>query len=45
MAVLNIPILRWGQPYTSLETDDVKHFLTGETLAKVGQANTGLVEP
>ena len=45
MAVLNIPILRWGQPYTSLETDDVKHFLTGETLAKVSQANTGLVEP
>ena len=43
MAVLNIPILRWGQPYTSLETDDVKHFLTGETLAKVGQANTGLL--
>jgi len=43
MAVLNIPILRWGQPYTSLQTDDVKHFLTGETLAKVGQANTGLL--
>ncbi|MBM3804149.1 MAG: aldehyde dehydrogenase [Acidimicrobiia bacterium] len=43
MAVLNIPILRWGQPYTSLETDAVKHFLTGETLAKVSQANTGLL--
>src|SRR5499426_1851460 len=43
MAVLNIPILRWGQQYTSLETDNVKHFLTGETLAKVGQANTGLL--
>jgi hypothetical protein len=43
MAVLNIPILRWGQPYTSLESDDVKHFLTGETLAKVSQANTGLL--
>ena len=43
MAVLNIPILRWGQPYTSLETDDVKHFLTGEALAKVSQANTGLL--
>jgi len=43
MAVLSIPILRWGQPYTSLETDEVKHFLTGETLAKVSQANTGLL--
>ena len=43
MPVLNIPILRWGQPYTSLETDDVVHFVTGETLARVSQANTGLL--
>lgn len=43
MAVLNIPILRWGQPYTSLETEDVVHFITGEKLARVSQANTGLL--
>ncbi len=43
MAALNIPILRWGQPYTSLETDNVVHFVTGETLARVSQANTGLL--
>ncbi|HXU36719.1 MAG TPA: aldehyde dehydrogenase family protein [Blastocatellia bacterium] len=43
MPVLNIPILRWGQPYTSLETEDVVHFITGETLARVSQANTGLL--
>ena len=43
MAMLNIPILRWGQPYTSLETEDVVHFITGETLARVSQANTGLL--
>ncbi|MCI0623986.1 MAG: aldehyde dehydrogenase family protein [Acidobacteria bacterium] len=43
MAVLNIPTLRWGQPYTSLETDNVGHFITGETLARVSQANTGLL--
>ena len=41
--MLNLPILRWGQPYTSLEQDTVKHFITGETLAKVSQANTGLL--
>ena len=41
--MLNLPILRWGQPYTSLETDTVAHFITGETLAKVSQANTGLL--
>ena len=43
MAVLNIPVLRWGKPYTSLETEDVVHFITGETLARVSQANTGLL--
>src|SRR5436305_7487930 len=41
--MLNLPILRWGQPYTSLEQDSVIHFLTGETLAKVSQANAGLL--
>src|SRR5437870_3253595 len=43
MAILNIPILRWGKPYTSLDTEDVVHFITGETLARVSQANTGLL--
>jgi len=43
MSILNIPISRWGQPYTSLDTDDVVHFITGETLARVSQANTGLL--
>ena len=42
--MLNIPVLRWGQPYESLDTDEVKHFLTGETIAKVGQANGGLLQ-
>lgn len=42
--MLNIPVLRWGKPYESLEVDEVKHFLTGETIAKVGQANGGLLQ-
>ena len=41
--MVNIPVLRWGQPYTSLELDNVIHFVTGETLAKVSQANPGLL--
>src|SRR5437879_4085040 len=41
--MLNLPILRWGKPYTSLDLDHVRHFLTGETLARVSQANTGLL--
>ena len=41
--MVKIPILRWGQPYESLEFDKVVHFVTGETLAQVGQANPGLL--
>jgi acyl-CoA reductase-like NAD-dependent aldehyde dehydrogenase len=41
--MINIPILRWGNPYTSLEQDSVVHFMSGETLAKVSQANPGLL--
>src|SRR5215510_7147536 len=41
--MVKIPVLRWGQPYESLELDNVVHFGTGETLAKVGQANPGLL--
>src|SRR5258707_13933929 len=41
--MVNIPILRWGKPYTSMESDSVVHFITGETLAKVSQANPGLL--
>jgi acyl-CoA reductase-like NAD-dependent aldehyde dehydrogenase len=42
--VLNIPILRWGKPYDSLEVDQVVHFMTGEPIAKVSQANAGLLQ-
>jgi acyl-CoA reductase-like NAD-dependent aldehyde dehydrogenase len=42
--VLKIPALRWGKPYESLETDTVTHFITGEPIAQVSQANGGLVE-
>ena len=41
--MVKIPILRWGQPYESLEFDQVVHSVTGEVLAKVSQANPGLL--
>lgn len=41
--MLEIPILRWGQPYDSLEREQVVDFLTGEALASVSQANAGIV--
>lgn len=42
--MLKIPVLRWGKPYQSLETDKVVHFITGEPMAEVGQANGGLLQ-
>ncbi|MBI4476521.1 MAG: aldehyde dehydrogenase family protein [Acidobacteria bacterium] len=42
--MIQIPVLRWGQPYTSMDTDEVVHFATGELLAKVSRANPGLVQ-
>jgi acyl-CoA reductase-like NAD-dependent aldehyde dehydrogenase len=44
LLVLDIPVLRFGQPYDSLEKDEVKHFLTGEPIAKVSQANGGIIQ-
>jgi acyl-CoA reductase-like NAD-dependent aldehyde dehydrogenase len=42
--VINIPVLRWGQPYTSIDSDEVVHFATGEPIARVSRANPGLVQ-
>jgi len=41
--VIHFPILRWGQEYKSLEVAKVEHFLTGEPVAEVSQANPGIV--
>jgi acyl-CoA reductase-like NAD-dependent aldehyde dehydrogenase len=42
--MLHIPVLRWGEPYKSLDVDKVVHFVTGGPLAEVSRANGGLVE-
>src|SRR5215510_2463982 len=42
--MIHLPVLRWGQPYTSMEVDDVVHFSTGEPIAKVSRANGGLIQ-
>lgn len=42
--MLDIPAIRWGKPYESMEKNDVVHFETGETLATVHQANGGIVK-
>src|ERR1700704_3882611 len=42
--MLHIPVLRWGQAYTSIDVDPVVHFSTGEPIANVSRANPGLVQ-
>ena len=42
--MLKLPVIRWGQPYESLEVADVNHFATGEPIAKVCQAGGGIIK-
>ena len=42
--MLTLPVLRWGQPYESMDVDEVTHFATGEPIAKVARANGGLIQ-
>ncbi|MFO1093563.1 MAG: aldehyde dehydrogenase family protein [Planctomycetaceae bacterium] len=42
--MLEIPVVRWGQPYESVEKQPVVHFETGEELAVMHQANAGLIK-
>ncbi|WP_437228527.1 aldehyde dehydrogenase family protein [Planctomicrobium sp. SH661] len=42
--MLQIPVIRWGKPYESMEKAPVVHFETGEELARMDQANGGLIK-
>ena len=42
--MIHLPVLRWGQPYDSLEKDEVVHFSNGEPIARVSQANGGIIQ-
>jgi acyl-CoA reductase-like NAD-dependent aldehyde dehydrogenase len=42
--VLNLPVIRWGQPYESLEVQEVAHFASGDPVARVSQANGGIIQ-
>lgn len=41
--MITIPILRRGNPYTSLDVSRVAHHQTGEVFVEVSQANAGLI--
>src|SRR5688572_26774195 len=42
--MIQLPILRWGEPYTSMDVDTVVHFATGEPIAGVSRANGGMIQ-
>jgi acyl-CoA reductase-like NAD-dependent aldehyde dehydrogenase len=41
--MLHVPILRHGEPYNSIDTFQILHHATGEPVATVSQANSGLI--
>src|SRR6186713_1289090 len=41
---MHLPVLRWGQPYDSLEKDEVVHFSSGEPIARVSRATGGMIQ-
>jgi acyl-CoA reductase-like NAD-dependent aldehyde dehydrogenase len=41
--MIHIPILRWGQPYRSVDRTIVPHFRTREPLVEMSLANVGLI--
>ena len=42
--MLEIPVIRWGKPYESLDKQDVVHFESGEALARLHQSNGGIIK-
>jgi acyl-CoA reductase-like NAD-dependent aldehyde dehydrogenase len=42
--MINLPVLRWGQAYTSMDIDEVVHFADGQPIAKVSRANGGMIQ-
>ena len=41
--MLHIPVLRGGRPYTSIEKVEVRDHATGDVIALLSQANSGLI--
>src|SRR5215207_1871714 len=41
--MINLPILRWGRPYRSVDAVVVPHFRTREPFVAMSQANVGLI--
>jgi acyl-CoA reductase-like NAD-dependent aldehyde dehydrogenase len=41
--MITLPAIRWGQPYESLEIEEIKHFVTGDIVARVNTVGSGII--
>lgn len=41
--MIELPAIRWGEPYQSLDVDEVNHFYTGEPVARVHTVGAGII--
>jgi acyl-CoA reductase-like NAD-dependent aldehyde dehydrogenase len=41
--MIELPAVRWGEPYESLDVDEVNHFYTGEPVARVHTVGAGII--
>jgi acyl-CoA reductase-like NAD-dependent aldehyde dehydrogenase len=41
--MIELPAIRWGEPYESLDIDQVNHFYTGEPVARLHTVGSGII--
>ena len=41
--MITLPAIRWGEPYESLEVEEIAHFHTGEPVARVHTVGAGII--
>ncbi len=41
--MIELPAIRWGEPYRSLDVDEIVHFETGELVARVHVVGAGII--
>jgi acyl-CoA reductase-like NAD-dependent aldehyde dehydrogenase len=41
--MIELPAIRWGEPYESLDVDQINHFHTGEPVARVHTVGAGII--
>lgn len=42
--MIELPAIRWGKPYESLDVDEIRHFYTGEPVARIHSVGSGIIQ-